>query len=770
MSYQTEIQSYSSNQHAESTGSFNNANNFSIHGAIFNAAETINYTNHNYHSNDEEEKKEILKWLGAPDCFINLKTALNKRVTGTSQWILEDSAYLEWMKKAGIWWIQGKAGSGKTFLITYIIKNLKDTTFASSVVYHYFDTCDTTGSKTSYEGMLSFLMLQLGAQDDKIHPALKKLFQSSKDGLSYLEPTNIQLLNTLKEIIRDLFQQKHQVYIIIDALDECKESQHLYSVLEFIREMSHFSWLKIIISSRNHPPEALACFTTFLSGHNSIKEDIAIFVKNQMHLKFKNPSLEIEVRNKLLEKADGGNNIVRFAHASVKQFLLQSQEDNHNKKVFNLNAHLAHDIMTQMCLIYLLHYDNEYAIQNWAEHSYYNEKARVSSEDTMALAQKVLDTSSESFFKWKETYFYIDMWVERFSQNIHIFKDCNALHIVAFFDNLKSGRDVGTPLHVAAYMGHRDVVELLLKYDADINALSKDLSTQKLEETAIECAIHKGYKGIVEILLKHGAELNAQQTHLAFMKTGYNGHKEMLEFLLQCNAIKPQEHDLNTAFRLAAQEGHKDIVELLLENNVNVNAQNEQFETALKKAVEGDHKDIVELLFEKGATIDIQSSQFHILFEQAATYGHKKFIEISLNHCTNDINTLTEYLRKGFSYATDSGHEDIIEMLLEYNLKSEEKNTQKALLQAATFGHKDTVELLLLNNANVNAQGDYFGTALQAAAYGKHKAIIPLLLDHGADVNANEGYFGTALHSAVSYNQQDIILMLMINIKEHHFK
>ncbi|KAJ3771704.1 hypothetical protein FB446DRAFT_772930 [Lentinula raphanica] len=239
MSYQTEIQSYTSNQHAESTGNFNNANNFSIHGGIFNAAETINYTNHNYHSNDEEEKKEISKWLAAPDCFTNLTTALDKRVIGTSQWILEDSANKKWMEKAGIWWIQGKAGSGKTFLITYIIKNLKDTTSASSVVYHYFDTCDTTGSKTSYKGMLTFLMLQLGAQDDKIHPALKKLFQSSKDGLSYLEPTNIQLLDTLKEIIRDLFQQKHQVYIIIDALDEY-------------------------------------------------------------------PSLEIKVRNKLLEKADGG--------------------------------------------------------------------------------------------------------------------------------------------------------------------------------------------------------------------------------------------------------------------------------------------------------------------------------------------------------------------------------------------------------------------------------------------------------------------------------
>ncbi|KAJ3765792.1 ankyrin repeat-containing domain protein, partial [Lentinula raphanica] len=803
--------------------------------------------------------------------------------------------------------------------------------------YHYFDTRDNTKLKKSYQGMLLFLMLQLGAQNQNIHPALRNLFQSSIRGLSHLKPTNIQLLDTLKEIIRDLFQQKHQVYIIIDALDECEDS-HL--VLDFIREMTHFSWLRIIISSRDHPPEAVACFTTFLSNHNSIKEDIAIFVKNQMHLKFKNPILETEVRNKLLEKSDGGfryidcqlqvinkcaisrkvekalatlpsdlkdtytniiagynseddleyiyhliiwllysfeplhkdqvgtllsidlesqtvasntelvtgietivdstlitvdsNNIVQFAHASVKEFLLQSQEDDHNKRVLNLNAHLAHNIMAQKCLVYLLHYDynelkrrissqvsfGQYAIDNWIEHSQYNEQARSSDEITIELVQKFLDTSSESFLKWKKTYNYNwPGWSQRIVSGYWIiFKDCNALHIVAFFglyqnaqkllnskiykqqDKLKAvGKNVGTPLHAAAYMGHRDVVELLLKYDADINAFSKDFRAQEIEKTAIEYAIDQGYKEIVEILLKHGAELNAQQTNLVFRRTGYHGHKEMLEFLLQCNAIKPQEHDLNVAFILAIQEGHKEMIDLLLKNNVNVNVQDAQFETVLEKAVRRNHKDIVELLLEQGAIIDTQKSQFCILFqEQAATFGHKKFIEIFLNHIDDIDTTVIGYLKNAVFNATYDGHENVIEVLLEYSrqhatanvqqelfgialntaatenhtniiklilkygvdLKSEEEKTRTALQQAAWAGHKDTVELLLLHNANVNAQGGIFETALQAAAHGNHKAIIQLLLDYGADVNANK-YFGTALHIAASRNHQDIIKLLI---------
>ncbi|KAJ3964982.1 ankyrin repeat-containing domain protein, partial [Lentinula raphanica] len=760
------------------------------------------------HSNDKKEKEQILEWLAAPDCFTNLRTALNKRVTGTSQWILEDSAYKNWMEKAGIWWIQGKAGSGKTFLITYTIKNLQDTTSANSVVYHYFDTCDNTRLKTSYQGMLLFLMLQLGAQNQNIHPALKNLFQSSICGISHLKPTNIQLLDTLKKIIRDLFQHKHQVYIIIDALDECEDS-HL--VLDFIREMTHFSWLRIIISSRDHPPEALACFTTFLSNHNSIKEDIAIFVKNQMHLKFKNPSLEIEVRNKLLEKADGGfwyidcqlqvinrcaisrkvetalatlpldlrdtysnviasynseddleylyhliiwllysfepvylnqvatlfsidlksqtvasntdlltgietivdstlitvdsHNIVQFAHASVKEFLLQSHEDNHNKRVFNLNAHLAHDIMTQMCLIYLLHHDydvlkkrlslqvsfRQYATDNWAKHSYYNEKARVSSEDTMNLAQNFLDTSSESFLKWKNTYHFPHGSLGMLRPNRNVFKYCNALHIVAFFglyqnaqkllsseiykqqNKLKAdlnavGKYVGTPLHVATYMGHRDIIELLLEHNADVNAICK-IGTPRaaIEETAIECAIHKGYKEIVEILLEHGAELNlnAQQINLAFDTAGYMGHKEMLEFLFQCNAIKAQEHDLNTAFLIAAQAGHKDIVEFFLKNNINVNVQDDYFETALQAAACRDHKAIIQLLLDYGANVNANKGRFGTALQIAASHNNQDIVKLLIDHSA-DINACDEYQGTPLQIAISYNHQDMAQLLIKY--------------------------------------------------------------------------------------------------------
>lgn len=59
------------------------------------------------------------------------------------------------------------------------------------------------------------------------------------------------------------------------------------------------------------------------------------------------------------------------------------------------------------------------------------------------------------------------------------------------------------------------------------------------------------------------------------------------------------------------------------------------------------------------------------------------------------------------------------------------------------------VTFLLLNGANVNAQGGYYGYALQAAA-GRvgNERIVGLLLENGADVNAQGGFFGNALLAA----------------------
>ena len=68
----------------------------------------------------------------------------------------------------------------------------------------------------------------------------------------------------------------------------------------------------------------------------------------------------------------------------------------------------------------------------------------------------------------------------------------------------------------------------------------------------------------------------------------------------------------------------------------------------------------------------------------------------------------------------------------------------------AINGWQRMLKIILHNAADVNAQGGYFGNALQAAAYGGSKETVQLLLDAGADVHAQGGQYGNALQAAAA--------------------
>ncbi|KAJ3965744.1 hypothetical protein EV361DRAFT_872948 [Lentinula raphanica] len=268
-------QSYINQSTESNIGMFNNAQNFTVNGGKFEVAgKDINYY---YLSSDEE--KELQEWLNAPNCSINYATALNKRAHGTGQWIFQDSTYLKWREEGSILWIQGQAGSGKTFLITSIIKDLKKITCSTIVAYHYFDTRDNSGAKTSFQGLLLSLLLQLGAQNQKIHSALKKLHELSKNGLSHSMPPNEDLIITLQKIIEDLVQKEWHIHLIIDALDECKEMNEVWKFCVHIMELHPIG---IIISSRNYQVKSSKYATISLWKNNRVDEDIATFLDEQV--------------------------------------------------------------------------------------------------------------------------------------------------------------------------------------------------------------------------------------------------------------------------------------------------------------------------------------------------------------------------------------------------------------------------------------------------------------------------------------------------------
>jgi ankyrin repeat protein len=82
-------------------------------------------------------------------------------------------------------------------------------------------------------------------------------------------------------------------------------------------------------------------------------------------------------------------------------------------------------------------------------------------------------------------------------------------------------------------------------------------------------------------------------------------------------------------------------------------------------------------------------------------------------------------------------------------LSLEMNELAQPLYYAACFGVPEVVEEILQQSIDVNAQGGYWGNALQAASVRGDVTVVQVLLDAGAEVNAQGGgYWGNALQAA----------------------
>ena len=152
-----------------------------------------------------------------------------------------------------------------------------------------------------------------------------------------------------------------------------------------------------------------------------------------------------------------------------------------------------------------------------------------------------------------------------------------------------------TSLSAASWLGHKEVIHVLLDRGADPKKADKE------DWTPLHYAAWYGSKAIVQLLLDRGVDPEAQNK------------------------------DRNTALHLAAETGQKDVVQLLLERGANPNAQNDEGNTALHEAAYSGHKDVVQLLLDKGANPKALNDDGNTALYWAAYHGHKEVVQLLPN-------------------------------------------------------------------------------------------------------------------------------------------
>ncbi|KAH9166455.1 hypothetical protein EDB89DRAFT_218772 [Lactarius sanguifluus] len=165
----------------------------------------------------DQMQRDSKNWLCPPDPSKNYNIGCKSHRDGTASWLFQASVFTEWDAKGSLLWIHGKPGSGKTILLSSIIRKIDSACKAglASMAYYYFDFKDI--EKQHLRGLLSSLVFQLSAKSDPCYQILSRLYSDHAGGTQ--EPSEDALSQCLVEMLRVPGQPA--MYIVVDALDEC---------------------------------------------------------------------------------------------------------------------------------------------------------------------------------------------------------------------------------------------------------------------------------------------------------------------------------------------------------------------------------------------------------------------------------------------------------------------------------------------------------------------------------------------------------------------
>ncbi|KAM0265401.1 hypothetical protein ACHAQJ_000243 [Trichoderma viride] len=386
----------------------------------------------------------------------------------------------------------------------------------------------------------------------------------------------------------------------------------------------------------------------------------------------------------------------------------------------------------------------------------------------------------------------------------------------------------GDVLQIAASNGDVVMVNLLLDRGADIDA--------QRWGSALQTAVEYGRLDILKLLVGRGANINGPSNEKGCVLSAAIGHHDFFQFCLDngadvnmrgtakgggtalCEAARRncwRQFDLlldrGADVNIGGEGGYplEQLIELrygniwdsnlgspsdalprierLLSLGANPNAQAGEYHTALHAAVAGRsdedpsfHLRVAQLLIDNGADVNIRACteianecaterekrEPQSLLYHCAYYGHTPMAKLLLqNGAAVNVNLQAGQFANALQMASSEGRIEMVQLLLDHGA---EVNAQGGYHGTAlnavcdSFSGTDpihVVRLLLEHGADVNAEGDEFGTALQAACV-RNPGIVQLLLEHGADVNARSGIFGTALQAACVFNPGIVQLLL----------
>nr|GAT56152.1 predicted protein [Mycena chlorophos] len=708
----------------------------------------------NYAQPDDYYK--ILDFLSPINFRQRQQEIFQTKEDGTGNWFLQEPKFLEWKSNSDhVLWCSGIPGAGKTVLASLIFEHLKiEERHDTSIVCAFFNYRES--HTQSLQNTLGAIVQQMAQDKDDIEPVQILYQKHSKQRTSIT-------LNEMKGLFKDYAQGFHQVYIVIDALDEYTSNKE--DLLKVISDGGDNIRLLVTCRPQIHPPQDLeAVLVEVHPPDDDIKSYIMSRIKQSRRLcKYtQDKTVKTEIIKSLTDKAAGMFLFVKlqmdlFSAALTKNTLLQALK--------SLPADLD-SLYTQTLERIKL------------------EKPELADIGISALA-----------------------WVAFAKRPLTVLELRAALAIPHTSPSMPDDssmidvEDLLAACHglLTVNMGDDGQIFRLVHYSTQefldaIRATEFPDIHLKISKTLLAClqwakntqVIQQGYFVWDEHIDPEAHPLLLYSEYLLAHMKGDPEHSLTTEFLLGISSIKrypgwnakPWEFAYRpkplTVLWIAVAGNLEYLVEQLLHNPAQIDTAGDTI------AVAAYYGYLNLLIIMKAADIPVTQTQLDLALQQAALQDHlltAKFLvawgsdiysyvegESSLPFNISPwIHETITIAGTAILVAARYGHSDIVQYLLQLGADPNiVEGIEGTVLQAAAYGgHQDIVQLLLNIQADPNIVGGKYGTVLQVAAYRRQQSILELLLNAQADPNTIGGEFGTALQAAAFRGDRNIVEILL---------
>ena len=323
-------------------------------------------------------------------------------------------------------------------------------------------------------------------------------------------------------------------------------------------------------------------------------------------------------------------------------------------------------------------------------------------------------------------------------------------------------------VHLAAFHGFTEMVELFLDFGVDVNHVNQK------KDTALLWSARWGHVNTVRMLLNRNAltDLENDKGSTALYWSVRYGFTETVELLAKtgkANVNKTRKLGLVAPIVLASAYGMNDIVTILLSNGADVNFCIRGRERPIHHAAREGHNDVTQTLLLNGARVDEVDERGDTALILAAKFGHPFVLKTLVEHGA-DMNHRNHEGEDVWSFAVDSDSDDVIQVLIESLVGTGAmviedgvlrfSKKRSPLLQAAAGGHCDKVAMLLELKLDPAAQDDEGNNFMHYAAMKNRHTIIRKFSDVlSIDFQNERG--NTPLHISTIKGHHDTIIALL---------